>query len=359
MKSDTETESQYSGRGVDNLESSIVDQINSMIAMLRRDHIKTHRPVDMTRLSQYFTLDVLSSIAFGRTFGFLNANRDLWDYISITQKLVPMFEIASDFPWLQRHLFGNPIVAALLAPKDAEKVSQGKIADVAHKAIAQRYALSTEAAEKGREQKADMLGQFIAHDLSQKEAESEAHLQILAGSESTSTAFSTTMLYIVTNPRVYQTLQTEIDTGIATGKISADTAVKDLEARQLPYLQAVIWEGLRMCPPLFGLMSKISPLGGDTFNGVFFPGGIEVTASPASLTHRKDIFGEDANVYRPERWLEADEATHTKYLSTVDLVFGSGRFGCLGKNIGVLELNKVFVEVSQRDEPKSFRISRK
>ncbi|PQE05318.1 cytochrome p450 protein [Rutstroemia sp. NJR-2017a BVV2] len=335
----------YSGKGVDNLESSIEDQINIMLNMLRRDHTNSGRVVDMSRLSQYFTLDVLSAIAFGRAFGYLEANEDLWNYISITQKFIPMFELASDFPWLQKHLFGNPIIAKLMAPKDEDKVGQGKIAEIAHKMIGERYALAADEAEKGRNQKADMLGHFISHNLSQKEAESEAHLQILAGSESTSTAFNMTMLYIVTNPRVYKALQAEIDTAVASGRISPDSVIKDSEARQLPYLQAVIWEGLRMCPPLFGLMSKIAPPGGDTFKGVFFPAGTEVVASPSSVTHRKDLIGEDAHLFRPERWLEADEATHARYMSTVDLVFGSGRFGCLGKNIGMLELNKVFVEL--------------
>lgn len=86
--------------------------------MLRRDHTSNNlRPVDLTRLSQYFALDVLSSIAFGRAFGYLDANRDLWNYISIGEKLMPIFELASDFPWLQRHLFGNPIIAAFSTPQ--------------------------------------------------------------------------------------------------------------------------------------------------------------------------------------------------------------------------------------------------
>jgi len=37
---------------------------------------------------------------------------------------------------------------------------------------------------------------------------------------------------------------------------------------------------------------------------------------------------------------------HSIYTSTVDFIYGSGRFGCLGRDIGLLELNKVFVEVS-------------
>ena len=52
-----------------------------------------------------------------------------------------------------------------------------------------------------------MVGHYIAHDLH----------QILAGSESTSTVNNMTMLYVVTNPHVYQNLRTEIDTCIASG----------------------------------------------------------------------------------------------------------------------------------------------
>ena len=107
------------------------------------------------------------------------------------------------------------------------------------------------------------------------------------------------------------------------------TVIKDVEARQLPYLQAVIWESLRMCPPLFRLLTKVAPLGGETFSDVFLPGGVEMVISPASLTRRKDIFGEDSDVFRPEGWLEADEAKCVKNISTLDFVFGSGRFRCL------------------------------
>ena len=60
------------------------------------------------------------------------------------------FKLASNFPWLQPHLFGNPIVAAFLAPKDAETVVQGKIAEFAYEAIAEEYVLAPDAAKKGK-----------------------------------------------------------------------------------------------------------------------------------------------------------------------------------------------------------------
>jgi cytochrome P450 len=97
----------------------------------------------------------------------------------------------------------------------------------------------------------------------------------LGGSDTTAGAIRTTMLYIVTSPHVYTTLQAEIDATVADGRISSPV-VRDAEARTLPYLQAVIKEGLRIFPPATELASKVVPPDGDTINGVFVPGGTKI-----------------------------------------------------------------------------------
>lgn len=101
-----------------------------------------------------------------------------------------------------------------------------------------------------------------------------------------------------------------------------------------------------MYPPLFGLTSKIAPAGGDTVNGIYFPPGTEVATCFAGVTYRKDIFGQDVEIFRPERFLDADPSVNNHRVRTTELVFGSGRFSCLGRNIGMMELAKVFAEVS-------------
>ncbi len=100
-----------------------------------------------------------------------------------------------------------------------------------------------------------------------------------------------------------------------------------------------------MWPPLVGLQGKLSPPGGETINGVFIPGGVEVGWNCQTLQRRKEIYGEDVDVFRPERWLgnsDDDEAGRRVAVMdrTVDLVFGSGRYGCLGKSIAWMELEK-------------------
>jgi cytochrome P450 len=63
-------------------------------------------------------------------------------------------------------------------------------------------------------------------------------------------------------------------------------------------------------------------------------------------THRnKAIFGEDAEVFRPERWLEATGETLQRMERTIEVLFGSGRYGCLGKSVAFVELDKFFFEV--------------
>ena len=54
----------------------------------------------------------------------------------------------------------------------------------------------------------------------------------------------------------------------------------------------------------------------------------------------------DVDLFRPERWIEASETQRNEMLRTMELVFGSGWWGCLGKAIVLVELDEIFVEVS-------------
>ena len=114
----------------------------------------------------------------------------------------------------------------------------------------------------------------------------------------------------------------------------------------MPYLQAVIKEGLRIFPPAVGLVSKDVPPGGDTFNGVFLPEGTKIGYCGLGLFRIKEIWGEDVHAFRPERWLDSSPEQIHNMETNMELIFGYGRWQCLGKNVAVIELNKVFVEVS-------------
>lgn len=57
------------------------------------------------------------------------------------------------------------------------------------------------------------------------------------------------------------------------------------------------------------------------------------------------VWGDDAEEFRPERWLGIDAEKLREMETTLELVFGSERWQCLGRNVALMELNKVFVEL--------------
>jgi cytochrome P450 len=149
----------------------------------------------------------------------------------------------------------------------------------------------------------------------------------------------------MTNPYIYNKLRAEIDGAIIAGKISSPV-VRDAEARALPYLQAVIMESLRICPPAGGLLSKVTPPEGDTVCGVFVPGGVEFTGITWAALRNENIFGQQPDLFRPERWLDVPEEKFKEMARVTDLAFGHGMYKCLGRTVALMELNKISVEVS-------------
>jgi len=102
-----------------------------------------------------------------------------------------------------------------------------------------------------------------------------------------------------------------------------------------------------MWPPVLGLGFKEVPEGGDTINGYFLPAGTSVGYGAWGLHRSKALYGEDANVYRPERWTDTkDEEKLAAMNRSADLVFSYGKSGCLGKPVAFMELNKALTEVS-------------
>ena len=291
--------------------------------------------MDIAEVTRFFTLDVLSTIAFGRPFGFMAANKDLWDYNKESANFILILGLVTNHKFF-RWIFFNPLFQAVAAPKDTDKIGMGPMMAFAKKAVGERFG-------PDKKVKKDMLGYFVEKGLTQVQCEVEAELQIIAGSDSTTTVLRSTMFLLIANPVAYNKLRAEIDTN--AGNMSYPI-VKYSEAQKLPYLIACLWEGLRVWPPLFGMKGKCSPPGGETFKGVFYPEGIEMSICDEAMCRNEEVFGKDAQVFRPERWIEADEETRKKYMRVVDSIFGSGRFLCLGRHIAMMELHKTFVEVS-------------
>lgn len=100
-----------------------------------------------------------------------------------------------------------------------------------------------------------------------------------------------------------------------------------------------------MRPPAPILFNKTVPPRGEVVNGFFVPGGTPVGMNLFATMRSPDHWGADARVFRPERFAEADGGARGAMERLVELAFGHGRFGCAGKPLAFMELNKVFFEV--------------
>ncbi|KAK1997896.1 cytochrome P450 [Colletotrichum falcatum] len=333
----------YSGREVENLENKIDQNLSRLFRLIER-YIDAGKPFDFGRKAQFFTLDVISDLAFGKPFGFVETDSDVYEYIKTTEESLPMFIATTVYPWVIR-LFASPLFRALL-PSEKDRLGFGKVMAIAKKEAAERFG-------PHKKVQRDMLGSFVAHGLTQEEAESEILLQIVAGSDTVATTIRATVLFVTTNPRVHARLLAEISSAASSTR---HTVIADAEARNLPYLQAVIKEGLRIFPPVAGVMAKEVPAAGDTWKGRFIPGGTRIGWSVWSTFRREDIWGADAREFRPERWLARHQGGTTPEQelrvmeSTIELVFSYGRYQCLGRPVALVELNKIFFELLRRYE---------
>ncbi|KAL8838459.1 MAG: hypothetical protein Q9170_002134 [Blastenia crenularia] len=158
---------------------------------------------------------------------------------------------------------------------------------------------------------------------------------VIAGSDSTGSVMRTVMLNLLTYPHTLSKLYDELrfsDLSHLFPKYS--------EVRDLPYLDACVQEGARMHPPFALPFERVVPDGGVTVLGHYLPTGTVVGGSPYVVNRDKETFGQDAEFWRPERWVDADDAQR-KRMDQGSLTFGAGRRVCLGKHIALLEIKKL------------------
>ncbi|KAK4227400.1 putative cytochrome P450 E-class, group IV [Podospora fimiseda] len=330
----------YAGRESGMKTEQIVDKalLNVIRVIKERYADQPGKYLDLATMSQYFTLDSIAEIAFGLEWGLVDSESDKYGTMVMLEEIAPLAVVISGVPWL-RAIMGSDIVLKMIGPSPKDEKGVGRMLPMAKSVVAERFG-------DDKMEKEDMLQSFIRHGLTQRECETEALIQIIAGSDTTATALRATMLFLMTTPSVYQKLKKEIDSTKTKGKV-----VSTEEAVESGYLQGCILEGLRLFPPFTGIPFKVVPKEGDwTSDGKFIPPGTRVTPSIWATGRLKEVFGEDADLFKPERWiLTKDTKEERERLAEMrrvaEMVFGYGRWGCAGKVIAFMELNKFFFEL--------------
>jgi cytochrome P450 len=342
------TASGYSGRETGaQFETAIDEQVAAITDLIRRKHLSTAdnvRPTDIAVLMRYFALDVITRLGYGKPFGHLKNGEDVVGYVIFIDRALKFMGLLLDVPPLRRIVF-SPMILRLVGPKETDKAGPGRVQGVIHKIVSERFAEREKNKDKTWN---DMVGGFMRNGLTQHEIEGEANLQILAGSDTTSTVLTSAIMYLATTPHAYIALKRVIRDAVASGVVAHGKPITFQAALDLPYLQAVIYEAMRVRFPVnYGHYKKVPP-GGDTIHGVFLPGGTALGHNSLAITRNEKIFGRDPHLFRPERFLEpeCDAELKAYRVRSIDILFGGGRWTCSGKQVAMYELNKLIFEVS-------------
>ncbi|KXT15281.1 hypothetical protein AC579_4837 [Pseudocercospora musae] len=140
---------------------------------------------------------------------------------------------------------------------------------------------------------------------------------IFAASDTTSTSIRGTMLLLLRNPDKLDRLLQELQEKKTDGQLSDPVTFEEAEACQ--YLQAVLWEGVRLYPAIGSPLARVVPPEGMMIHDKFIPGGNIVGSSGYIINHLVDVWGEDANEFRPERWIEANEEQLTQMIDSENI----------------------------------------
>ncbi|KAH7403319.1 benzoate 4-monooxygenase cytochrome P450 [Cadophora sp. MPI-SDFR-AT-0126] len=137
----------------------------------------------------------------------------------------------------------------------------------------------------------------------------------------------------------------ELDSARKAGKLSNPPKLREMK-EHLPYLSACLSESQRLHPGVGMPLLRTVPEGGCELEGHFLPAGTSIGINLWVFSRNKELYGEDADIWRPERWLEyspeklrylGQSPTHSACISahndseTYNVTFGTGARSCPGK----------------------------
>ena len=296
----------------------------------------------------WFAFDVLGEMAFSTSFGFLEQERDVDGVINFIDTVQHYDGIVGQIPWLDYVLRRSPWWDYLpfVKPIGNNHITRTALGQMASRedgtAVVDRKDLLSNLMESHKKD---------PESFDKDSVFAVAHGAILAGSDSTASTMQTFMWNVLNNKSVYEKLTDEILGADQKSQLGEIVAWEESQ-KCLPYFQACLKEGMRIGPAVgLAIYRKVPGLGTE-INGTFVPGGTELAVNAHVLHKDKEIFGDDADVFRPERWLaregnEKDEA-RIKNMDRHMFQFGGGAHVCIGRNLAILEMNKVLPQLLRR-----------
>ncbi|CUA68984.1 Cytochrome P450 3A24 [Rhizoctonia solani] len=188
----------------------------------------------------------------------------------------------------------------------------------------------------------DILTQLMKSNEGQLDHEAmvgNMNILIFAGHETTSSAIPRVLDILSANPEIQDRLRNEI------------LEYKEEDVLELPYLDAVVKETLRIYPPAtyLGRMCEkdtVVPLSypvstpSGTITSLPIKKGTRLALSVIFSNRDEKIWGKRANEFWPDRWLEQEQPAHSGIQSICSsmMTFGIGQYACIGFKFAIMEI---------------------
>jgi cytochrome P450 len=169
----------------------------------------------------------------------------------------------------------------------------------------------------------------------------EASVLLSAGTDSSANTLAAITYHLLSNPSILQKLQQELRDAIPDRQERQFPSFNKVET--LPYLSAIIQEGLRLHPAVSGRQQRVAPTedlvytspSRSQFPGISYklPKGTVMSMSPHLLSRIEEIYPEPME-FRPERFLGEEG----KALRGLGMAFSKGGRMCLGMQLAYQEM---------------------
>lgn len=264
--------------------------------------------MDSLNWFNYVAFDIIGDLAFGAPFGMLENGRDMAEvratpdspptYAPAIEVLNRRGEVSNAIGCLPQIKPYAKYIPDTFFTKGVEAVQN--LAGIAIARVNQRL----EAAERGEINRVDLLARLMegkdenGEKLGRAELTAEALTQLIAGSDTTSNTSCALLFHMLMHPGCVKKLQAELDEALPSDEVPSFEQVKNL-----PYLDKVIQETLRIhSTSSQGLPRVVPPGPGVEICGHHFPQGTVLSVPAYTMHHSKEIWGKDADEFRPERW---------------------------------------------------------
>lgn len=156
---------------------------------------------------------------------------------------------------------------------------------------------------------------------------------LAAGHETTSSALTWCTYLLCAHPEVQVHLREELEASPLVD-FSEDVTAEDVDA--LPYLSAVCAETLRVYPTV-PVTARVATRETRILDQVV-PKGTEIIICPWAINKHPELWGPDADDFKPERWLEGEKSGERGMNTYEFITFLHGPRSCIGQGFARSEL---------------------